>query len=183
VIWRKSKSQVFQRDYYRNSMGLLMTIRLMALADREKESTKECNYERPPPENVRTSVDEPANQLVRARSINIFPGLFSDGISSDDLGPLAHLIYASSAQPFPLPASIFSTEKFLKILPFPSFPLSFSFCSFLSLFFQLSDDVARVLITRKKGFRVPPFQHGKFFLLTPSPSLFTTYNNKESNKR
>jgi len=101
------------------------------------------------PENARTSADEPANQLVRSRGINIFPGLFSDDISSDDLGPLAHLIYASSAQPFPLPASIFSTEKFLKILP-PSHILSLS----LSLF----DGVACVLITRKKGFRVPPFQ-------------------------
>lgn len=114
------------------------------------------------PENARTSADEPANQLVRTRGINIFPGLFSDGISSDDLGPLAHLIYASSAQPFPLPASIFSTEKFLKILP-PSLFLSFSFSLFSSGLFV---GVARVLIMRKKGFRVPPFQRGK---LTPSP--------------
>lgn len=125
------------------------------------------------PENARTSVDQPANQLVRARGINIFPGLFSDGISSDDLGPLAHLIYASSAQPFPLPASIFSTEKFLKILLLSAHLLLL----FLSLSFLLSfsppsfDDMARVLIARKKGFRVPPFQRGKLPFTPPPLSL------------
>lgn len=125
------------------------------------------------PENARTSVDQPANQLVRARGINIFPGLFSDGISSDDLGPLAHLIYASSAQPFPLPASIFSTEKFLKILLLSAHLLLL----FLSLSFLLSfsppsfDGMARVLIARKKGFRVPPFQRGKLPFTPPPLSL------------
>lgn len=128
------------------------------------------------PENARTSVDQPANQLVRARGINIFPGLFSDSISSDDLGPLAHLIYASSAQPFPLPASIFSTEKFLKILLLSAhlLLLFLSLSLFLSSYLFLPQSlggIARILIARKKGFRVPPFQRGKLPFTPPPLSL------------
>lgn len=123
------------------------------------------------PENARTSADEPANQLVRARGINIFPGLFSDGISSDDLGPLAHLIYASSAQPFLLPASIFSTEKFLKILPPvlpPTFLLSFSHSLFPLAVWRHGSR----LNYEEKGVPRAAFQRGKLPPHAPAVSLY-----------
>lgn len=120
------------------------------------------------------------------RGINIFPGLFSDGISSDDLGPLAHLIYASSAQPFPLPASIFSTEKFLKILLLSARLLRFS--SSLSLFLfpshlSLPRQCGSRLNYEEKGVQRAAFSTRKTPLYVPAALLSTVYNNKEPNKR
>lgn len=141
------------------------------------------------PENARTSVDQPANQLVRARGINIFPGLFSDGISSDDLGPLAHLIYASSAQPFPLPASIFSTEKFLKILLlFTSLAsLSLSFFLSRSLFLPISLPIPRRCGSRlnceEKGVPCAAFSTRKTPLYAPAVRLYNIITKSPINGR
>lgn len=136
------------------------------------------------PENARTSVDQPANQPVRARGINIFPGLFSDGISSDDLGPLAHLIYASSAQPFPLPASIFSTEKFLKILLLSArlllLFLSLSCTLFLPIPLLVPRRCGSRLNCKEKG--VPCLFNAENSPLRPRRLSLQNYN-KEPNKR
>lgn len=76
---RRTGLRAFQGDHCRSSTSLPATIRLTVVADRGKESTKKCNYERPPRKcaDVRKRASQPTSQPGAL----IFSPVFSQTVS------------------------------------------------------------------------------------------------------